>query len=76
MRYSIDRLTQRAFEFMSDADGSATQHHLFESRMFVFFNKSANKVKLLIKENNGFCLIYKRHDRGSFCITLYTKGCV
>ena len=40
---------------------------------FVFFNKNRDKVKILVKENNGFVLVYKRLDRGKFKISFCSK---
>ena len=42
--------------------------------IFVFINRSHDKLKILMKEGNGFCLIYKRLDRGRFQINLATQG--
>ena len=37
--------------------------HSFEGgKAFVFFNKNLDKVKILVKETNGFLLLYKRLD--------------
>lgn len=41
--------------------------HLFEpGKAFVFLNKGRDKIKILVKENNGFVLLYKRLDAGQF----------
>lgn len=34
--------------------------------IFAFRNKSADKIKLLHWDENGFCLVYKRLERGRF----------
>lgn len=34
--------------------------------LFIFTNKSHNKIKLLFWDRNGFVLYYKRMDRGRF----------
>jgi len=38
----------------------------FSTSLFVFCNKSRNKIKILQWENNGFWLYYKRLERGKF----------
>lgn len=42
-------------------------------KAFVFFNKRLDKVKILTKEHNGFVLLYKRLDAGTFKISLSSK---
>lgn len=42
-------------------------------KAFVFFNKKLDKVKILTKENNGFVLLYKRLDAGTFKISFSSK---
>jgi transposase len=38
----------------------------FSASLFVFCNKSRNKIKILHWENNGFWLYYKRLEKGKF----------
>lgn len=40
---------------------------------FVFFNKKLDKIKILLMENNGFVLLYKRLDGGKFKISFSSK---
>jgi hypothetical protein len=48
-------------------------NHTFErAKAFVFFNKNLDKVKILVKEPNGFVLLYKRLDAGTFKISFGT----
>jgi transposase len=43
-------------------------------KAFVFFNKKRDKIKILVKENNGFMLLYKSLDEGIFKITFNSKN--
>lgn len=58
MRKSIDGLAAIVQEsFLLDP---------FSSSLFVFCNKSKNKIKVLQWEDNGFWLYYKRLEKGTF----------
>ncbi len=38
----------------------------FSDAMFVFHNKSCDKIKILYWDKNGFWLLYKRIEKGKF----------
>lgn len=58
MRNSIDGLSVIVKEKL-DKDP-------FTGHMFVFCNKRGDKIKILYWDRNGFCLWYKRLERGIF----------
>ena len=58
MRKSIDGLVsivEGKFNFSAMDDA-----------MFVFHNKYCDKIKILYWNNEGFCLLYKRMEKGKF----------
>jgi transposase len=76
MRKSINglsilvQLAGDACESNKEVAGTATK----PGSAFVFLNKSRNKIKILVKENNGFVLLYKRLDRGCFNYSFSPKA--
>jgi transposase len=78
MRKSIDGLSQLVSEFTSSALVNSIKNAPevidINTSVFVFINRAKDKIKILVKESNGFCLVYKRLDRGCFQIKLTTKG--
>ena len=58
MNYSFDRLMGRAQEVF---DQDATSGHLF-----LFLNRSRDRMKILFWDRDGFCIWYKRLERGTF----------
>ena len=58
MNYSFDRLMSRA-ERIFDED--PTSGHLF-----LFVNRNRDRMKILFWDRDGFCIFYKRLERGTF----------
>lgn len=45
-----------------------------QSGIFIFYNRSKDKVKCLSYHRNGFVLVYKRLDKGKFCFDFKKQG--
>ena len=65
MNYSFDRLMGRAQEVF---DQDPTSGHLF-----LFVNPNRDRMKILFWDRDGFCIWYKRLERGTFQV-LTTTG--
>ena len=59
MRKSIDGLSVAVVEQLSKNPQS--------NQLYIFHNRRGDKVKLLYWDRNGFCLFYKKLERGRFC---------
>ena len=58
MRKAIDGLSVMVVEYLKkDPQAPA---------LFIFYNRRRNKVKCLYWDNNGFVMIYKRLEKGTF----------
>jgi transposase len=60
MRKSIDGLMLLVVDTLSSDPGNGT--------IYVFWNRSRDKLKLLYWDKNGFCLWYKRLEKERFTI--------
>lgn len=58
MRKGVNSLAVEADSLVKDAT--------FKGGMFVFRGKSADKIKILCWDGQGFCLFYKCFDKGKF----------
>ena len=58
MHYSFDGLMGRAEEIFNQDPCSG--------HLFLFVNRSRDRIKILFWDRDGFCIFYKRLERGSF----------
>ena len=65
MNYSFDRLMGRAQEIF---DQDPCSGHLF-----LFLNRSRDRLKILFWDRDGFCIFYKRLERGTFQLLTTTN---
>jgi len=66
MNWSFDRLMGRAQEVFSQ---DPTSGHLF-----LFLNRDRNRLKILFWDRDGFCIWYKRLERGTFQLLTASQG--
>lgn len=66
MNYSFDRLMGRAQEVF---DQDPTSGHLF-----LFMNRNRDRIKILFWDRDGFCIFYKRLERGVFQLLTTANG--
>jgi len=58
MRKSFDSLAGLTRDYLGE--------NPFSGHIFVFYNKTKNKLKILFWDRNGLCLFYKRIEKGTF----------
>lgn len=66
MTLSFDRL-------MSAAQQTFNQDPL-SGHLFLFFNRKRDRIKILFWDADGFCIWYKRLERGVFQLPVATAG--
>jgi transposase len=58
MRKAIDGLAMLVSDHLGESPSSGS--------LYVFYNRSSNKLKVLYWQCNGFCLFYKRLEKDRF----------
>ena len=59
---------RKSFDSLSMCVSRILHQNPLSGHIFVFFNKRRDRMKLLYWDQNGFCLFYKRLERGTFSI--------
>jgi transposase len=59
---------RKSFDTLSMCVSQILHQNPLSGHIFVFFNKRRDRMKLLYWDHNGFCLFYKRLERGTFSI--------
>lgn len=57
---------RKSFEGLAGATRELIQQDPLCGHLFVFLNRRRDRVKILMWDRNGFCLLYKRLERGVF----------
>ena len=64
---AIDPINMRkSFDGLAALVSDVIQQNPLSGHLFVFRNKAADKIKLLIWDRNGLVIYYKRLERGRF----------
>jgi len=57
---------RRSFDGLAGVVREVLRADPLSGALFMFFNKQADRVKILWWDRSGFCLLYKRLERGTF----------
>jgi transposase len=57
---------RRSFDGLAGVVREVLHADPLSGALFMFFNKAADRVKILWWDRTGFCLLYKRLERGTF----------
>jgi len=65
---------RKSFDGLSIATREIIGRDPLSGHLFVFLNRRRDRVKILAWDRNGFCLLYKRLERGTFSIPQMEEG--
>jgi transposase len=57
---------RKCFDGLCGEVQSQIQHDPLNGALFVFYNKRRDRLKMLVWDNDGFWLFYKRLEQGTF----------
>jgi transposase len=57
---------RRSFDGLAGVAREVLREDPLSGALFMFFNKAADRVKILWWDRTGYCLLYKRLERGTF----------
>ena len=65
---------RRGFDTLAATVQQVLAHDPFSGAWFVFRNRSGDRVKILWWDGTGYCLLYKRLERGTFPVPRLREG--
>lgn len=57
---------RKSFDGLAGVVQQVLRHDPLSGALFLFFNRAADRAKLLWWDKNGLCILYKRLERGTF----------
>jgi len=74
-------LASQAVDFRLSIDGlcqiiQANFNLDLKTGLYIFYNRTKKKIKMLTWHKNGFVLVYKRMERGCFSISTSAEGLI
>jgi transposase len=57
---------RRSFDGLAGVVKDVLHHDPLSGALFLFFNRAADRVKVLWWDRTGYCILYKRLERGTF----------
>lgn len=57
---------RRSFDGLAAVVKDVLRHDPLSGALFLFFNRAADRVKVLWWDRTGYCILYKRLERGTF----------
>lgn len=63
---------RKSFDGLSEMVQNTIKENPFSGHLFVFCNKGRNKIKVLYWDRNGFCVWYKRFEKGRYLLPVLT----
>lgn len=59
---------RRGFDGLAAATRSIIHENPLSGHLFVYLNRRKNRIKLLVWDRTGYMVLYKRLERGTFCL--------
>lgn len=60
---------RRGFDGLAAATRSLIRLEPLSGHVFAFLNRRRNRIKLLVWDRTGYVVVYKRLERGTFCLS-------
>ena len=60
---------RRGFDGLAAATRSLIREDPLNGHLFVFLNRRRNRIKVLVWDRTGYLVVYKRLERGTFCLS-------